>query len=104
VLRTLLLSVVVAVVSAATTLFVIAFVFGRDKAPQQQVRFSEFLAEVDQGWVSRVSLHGRTYVFAITHDGRQVTKQTIGPRATRDELQQLRPTDPALPAPKVSVE
>ena len=89
--------------SVATTLFVLAFVLAPGKPAHQPVAFSEFLAEVEQGLVSEIRVHGHVYTFDVMRSEKSVTHQATGPSATLEELRQLRPTNPALPAPEVSV-
>jgi hypothetical protein len=73
-LKTLLTFVVVSAASVFGTLFVLILAAGGFRGPTEaRVSFSEFL------------------------------KTTIGPRTTLEEMQSVRPTDPGIAPPKVTV-
>lgn len=66
------------------TLHVPKIVFETSDPPKQQVPFSEFLAEVGAGRVDHVHVHGQRYTYDVA--GR--TRETVGPKATRAEIEQ----------------
>jgi hypothetical protein len=71
---------------------------------KQRVAFSEFLAMVEDGHVETVRVSGRAATFRLLQDGRTVEGRTLGPFEDRAQVLALRPSNPALPAPKVEFE
>jgi hypothetical protein len=69
---------------------------------EKLVPFSDLVMEVEMGHVEEIAVHGCVYTFK-TRDGagRTTTREARGPAATQAELLAWRPSDAALPAPRV---
>jgi hypothetical protein len=103
-LKTVLLCLGVSVGSIFATLGVIVTLSGaRSREVRMPYAFSEFLAEVEAGHVEEIHVKGRVATFRL-RGSRGVERQTIGPLEDREEALNLRPVDPAAPAPKITVE
>ncbi len=104
-LKTLLTFVVVSAASVSGTLFVLILAAGgfRGPPPKARVTFSEFLFLVEGGHVDEIHVDGREYTFVVVDQSHRLTKTTLGPQTTLAEMQSVRPTDPALAPPKVTV-
>jgi hypothetical protein len=68
------------------------------------VAFTDFVDEVHAGRVREIHVRGQTIHFVVRgENGSHLTEETIGP-ADAALITSLRPTDPSLPAPRVSFE
>jgi hypothetical protein len=103
-LKTLLTFVVVSAASVFGTLFVLILAAGGFRGPPKaRVSFSEFLFLVEGGHVDEIHVDGREYTFVVVDESHRRTKTTLGPQTTLAEMQSVRPTDPAVAPPKVTV-
>jgi hypothetical protein len=105
-MRTLLSCIGVSIASVVATValfFVYATVHdaGRREG-KTRVPFSDLVTEVELGRVDEIRVDGRVYTYRIHGgEGRNATKETLGPKADMTALRTLRPTDPSLPAPSI---
>jgi cell division protease FtsH len=78
--------------------------------PRTSVAFSEFLNEVHAGHVEDIRIKDREYTYHVKATGPDGAKgaapgrETIGPLADEKLLDDLRPEDKQLPAPKITFE
>jgi hypothetical protein len=105
-LKTVLLCVFVWLASAfltAAAFVTVSSLPGSER--RQQVAFSEFLAEVDQGKVDEIRVSGRVATFRRVEDGKHSRElETVGPLDDRAQVLALRPSRPDSPAPKITFE
>ena len=95
---------IASVILTAVVLFAIGLARDAKRAPAHpRVAFSDLLAEIDHGRVDDVRIEGRVYTYRIKGAPEPSAHEAIGPTGDESVVRALRPSDPSLPAPKVTL-
>jgi hypothetical protein len=103
--RTVLLCLASALISSVATCGTFAIEAtvhdAKTRSHNPRVAFTELLDDMDGGFVSEIRIQGNVYSYIVTRSPSVRALEAVGPKADADSVTALRPTNPALAAPKI---